>query len=150
MDWLILFLASWLLLLILVDWKRLKVNIWCGVMAVVMQLSVDTNFISHGFYEVQHKGICLLGSSALFVFGPVFVIGVLFAQFHPVKRMLIILNVFVITGVYSVQELLLLKSGSLIYKNWHFIDSLLINIAAITLLSWFSMIILKKKGPYNC
>ncbi|WP_035571064.1 hypothetical protein, partial [Halonatronum saccharophilum] len=99
MEWIIVFIKSWILLYLLVDLKRLKVNIWCGVLAVALQIAIDTRAISRGWYHINRKGISILGSSLFFTLGPVLVIGILMAQYHPRKRWLRIVNVFVISAL---------------------------------------------------
>ncbi len=86
----------------------------------------------------------ILGSSGFFIAGPVFVIGVLLAQFYPRKRWARVCHLLVLTAMFSLQELFLIKRGALDYINWHHIDSLGVNLAAMGLLGWFSIVILKK------
>jgi hypothetical protein len=148
MEWIILFLICWILFISLVDLKTLKINIWCGIMAVLLQLSIDSQAITHGFYRINNPVISILGSSGLFVFGPVFTIGVLFAQFHPVNKWMRIINVLVIAGIFSIQELFLISRHVLVYLSWHYIDSITVNICAIIILSWFSIVILYKRKGY--
>lgn len=146
MEWLILFVTSWLLFFLLVDWKELKVNIWSAVLAVANQISVDVQFISHHLYKINRPIVDMWGSSVLFVFGPVVVVGVLLAQYYPKKRWAQITHFFVLAILYSLEELLLLLRGNLVYINWHFTDSLGINFSVIGLLCWFSHVVLKKGG----
>ncbi len=63
MEWLILAVISWLLFLLLVDWKSLKTNIWCGLTAVLLQILVDNTGVSHGFYEIRNCKYCIFFSS---------------------------------------------------------------------------------------
>jgi hypothetical protein len=149
MDWIILFIISWAFFFLVVDWKRLKVNIWCGLLAVLLQTAVDSQAISHKLYNINNPVIDIWGSSLLFVLGPVFVIGTLLAQFHPSKKWLILANVAVVSGLFSLEELFLIVHKDLIYTNWHYNDSIVVNICAMTVLSWFSIVILnspKKEG----
>lgn len=146
MEWVILFVVSWVLFLILVDWKELKVKIWSGLLAVLLQMSVDTNAIIHQLYRIVNPVLSIWGSSLFFVFGPVFVIATLMTQYHPAKRWMRVLNVFVISMLYSVQEILLLESGALEYLNWHFIDSIVVNVSAMVIISWFIIVVLDKRG----
>lgn len=148
MDWIILFLASWILFLILVDWRDLKTNIWCGVFAIVLQLSIDTHAMNHNTYDINNPGISILGSSFFFVFGPVFTIGVLIAQFHPSKKWMMIVNILVLTFLYSLEEYFLLLRGNLSYMNWHHVDSIIVNTSAMVALSWFSLVVLNKNRRF--
>ncbi|MGE5405694.1 MAG: hypothetical protein ACM3PP_12230, partial [Candidatus Saccharibacteria bacterium] len=145
MEWIILFVISWVLLFLLADWKALKTNVWCGLLAMGMQVWVDSHYIQHKLYGVHKPVIDIFGSSAFFVAGPVFVIGVLLAQFYPAKRWARIVHLIVITALFSLQEYLLVKRSVLHYINWHQMDSLGVNVAAMALLSWFSIVVLLKE-----
>ncbi|MGE5415355.1 MAG: hypothetical protein ACM3UZ_01055 [Acidobacteriota bacterium] len=145
MEWIILFVVSWVLFLVLVDWKQLKTNVWCGLLAMAMQLWIDHQYINHKLYVIHRPVVDIFGSSAFFVTGPVFVIGVLLAQYYPAKRWARIMHLVVITTLFSVQEYFLVKRNALHYINWHQIDSIAANVAAMALLSWFSIVVLKQE-----
>lgn len=146
MEWVILFVISWILFFLLIDYRALKINIWCGFLAIALQLSVDTYAMNHGLYIVNKHAVNVWGSSLFFVIGPVFVISVLMSQYHPRRRGLRIVTIFVYALLYSIQELLLLFSGSLTYIEWKFYNSLVINVCAMVIISWFAMVVLNKKG----
>jgi hypothetical protein len=146
MEWIILFITSWIILFFLVDWKRIKVNIWCGITAITLQKLVDYQAINNGWYSISRPIIDIAGSSLLFIVGPVLTIGVLLAQYHPTKKWMIVLNVFVLTALYSAMEYLLMVRGALNYLNWEFSHSVVVNFLAMVLFSWFTMVLLKKKG----
>ena len=130
----------------LVDWKKLKYNILCGIVAVAMQLAVDTNAIAHGYYAINRPGVSFLGSSLFFVLGPVVAMGVLMSQYHPGKKSWRLLHVVFFAAMYSLQEFLLLKTGALEYLQWHYLDSLVVNIGAMIVISWFANVVLEEKG----
>lgn len=144
MEWIVIFIVSWLLFIFLVDLKQIKVNIWSGLLAAILQLSVDTQAMSHKLYKINEPVINVFGSSLFFMLGPVLVIALLLAQFHPEKRWMTVLNVFILSGLYSLQELFLISRESLVYTNWHIIDSITVNTVVMAVLSWFSIIILDK------
>lgn len=144
MEWIILFIINWIVFLLLVDWKEIKSNVWSGVLAILMAVSVDFCNIMHNRYAINRPVVCILGSSLFFLIGPVFVIGTLLAQYHPRKRWLSILNVLVLFLLYSFTELILVQRGAVQYMDWDFFDSLLINVGAIFVLSWFSIVVLNK------
>lgn len=147
MEWIILFIINWMLFFLLVNWKELKINIWSGVMAVAMAIVVEfLNIAVHGLYVIHHPIINILGSSLFFLLGPVFVTGTLMAQYHPKKRWVTILNVFVIVGLYSLLELTLVFLGAVEYLNWNYFDSVIVNFGAMVALSWFSITVLGKWG----
>ena len=149
MEWVILFIISWILFFLLVDLKTLKINIFCGLFAMIMQLMIDYEFTTHKFYVVNNNYICVFGSSLFFVLGPVFVIGILLAQYHPTKKWAIIFHCVFLSTVYTLQEYLLLQTNSLHYLNWDIWSSIRINTMAILSLSWFSIVVLKKGVKKN-
>jgi len=148
MEWFILFIISWILFFLTVDWKMFKYNLWCGIMAMVIQLTVDYHFIEHNFYIINNT-IKIFNSSIFFVLGPVFIAGTLIAQYHPVKRLSTIINLIVFTALFSAEEYLLEKTKALEYINWDFFDSIIINLLAIGLLSWFTIVILQNGRKDN-
>lgn len=146
MEWLILALVSWILLLLLADRSTLKRNVWGGLAAVLLQMLVDNTGVSHGLYEIHKCRFCIFHSSFLYTLGPVFSIGILLAQYQPKRRLIRILNVIVLAALHTGIEIALLARGNVVYRNWHFGDSIGVNIAAMILLSWFAIIVLDKGG----
>jgi len=145
MEWVILFVASWALFAALVDMSKLKMNIWCGLLAVLAQLYIDFRAMEHKLYSVEKPVAQILGSSVFFTFGPVLVIGVLLAQYHPRKRRMAAVHVLAVSALYSAQELWLLGRNAVLYTEWSFGESVVINVAVIAVLSWFSMAVLGKR-----
>lgn len=146
MEWIILFVVSWILFFLLVDYKNLRTNIYCGLLAMALQIFVDNQFIAMKLYITKDRIIDFLGSSVFFICGPIFVAGTLLAQYHPKKKYLTIIHVLVISGLFSLQEVIILSRKVLVYLNWHSIDSIGVNVGAIALLSWFKIVVLKKEG----
>ena len=146
MEWIILFIISWILFFLLVDYKTLKINILCGLFAMIVQLFIDFEFTTHKYYVINNNSISLFGSSLFFVLGPVFVIGILLAQYHPKKKSLIIVHCISLIVLFTLQEYLLVLTNSLHYINWDVWNSIEINSMAIFSLSWFSIVFLKKEA----
>lgn len=146
MEWIIFFIVSWSIFFFLVDWKEFKLNSLCGLLALGMQLAVDTSMIAHGFYKVNDHVLNIWGSSAFFGMGAPFAFGTLLAQYQSCKRGFRILNVLVLAAIYTLQEINLIYSGALEYIDWNLIDSIMVNICAMIVLSWFSIVVLNKKG----
>lgn len=144
MEWVILFILNWIVFAILVDWKKLKRNIFAGLFIVVLEIFVDYHYTTLGFYAIHKSVIKCFGSSLLFSLGPVFVMGTLMAQYHPYKRLITIINIIVICILYSIIELVLVSRGVVEYINWNYFASLIINIGAITVQSWFIIVVLGK------
>lgn len=130
----------------MVDWKVLKTNIWVGIVASSMQMVIDSQFISLKLYEIKNPIIDVFGSSLFFLIGPVFVVGVLFSQYHPVKKWAIILYVPVISAMFSIVEYFVVKRNVLVYLNWNQLDSIAINMVVVSSLSWVCIVILGKRG----
>lgn len=143
MYWVFLFIISWILFFLLIDFKKFKYCIWSGFFSITIQLFIDTHAFSHGCYEVLDPVLSIWGSSLFFVIGPVFVIGTLMAQYSPSKRWLRVFSVLVFSLLYTLQEILLLMSDVLVYKNWSIIGSIIVNIFAMISISWFSIVILQ-------
>ena len=145
MEWVILFAASWALFAALVDLSKLKTNIWCGLLAIFAQLYTDFRATGHKLYGVEKPVAQVLDSSVFFTFGPVLVIGVLLAQYHPRKRWMAAAHVLAVSALYSAQELWLLGRNAVLYTEWSFGESVMINVAVIAVLSWFSIAVLGKR-----
>lgn len=144
MEWLILAIVSWVVFLFLADWKELKTNVWGSIAAILLQYAVDSAGVRYGLYEI-HKYFFYLGYSALFfVLGPILCIGALMPQYHPRRRWLKITNVLVLAGLYTLQEILLVQRGAVIYRRWSLDSSIIVNITAMIILSWIIMVVLKK------
>ena len=145
MEWIFLFIISWILFFLLVDYKTLKKNVFCGLFAIIIQLIIDSEYTSHKYYVINNNYIPIFGSSLFFVLGPVFVIGMLLAQYHPKKKLLIFVHCITIIVLFTLQEYLLLLTNSLHYINWDIWNSVEINSMSVFSLSWFSIIFLKKE-----
>lgn len=144
MEWAILAVVSWILFFLLIDWSTLKKHVWCGLFAVIIQLLVDNTGVSHGFYEIHKCKFCIAHSSFLYTFGPVFTVGVLMAQYHPSKRLFRILHVVSLAVLHTCLEIVLLIRGNVVYKNWHFADSVGVNFSVMAILCWFAIVVLRK------
>ncbi|AUS95688.1 hypothetical protein CDQ84_01645 [Clostridium thermosuccinogenes] len=143
MRWIIFFAASWIIFLYLIDWKKLKANIWCGMWAALLALIVDMQAVDLGLYKIEGP-LMFANTTPFFLFGPVFVIGTLLAQFYPRKRFWRIINIIVLTAIYSAIEIMLVISGDVVYMNWHLYNSLTVNILALMVIGWFSVVVLNK------
>lgn len=144
MEWVIRFIAIWAVSFFLVNWKEFKINIWCGVFSIALQMTIDTIFIKNGYYRIEDPIISIYGSSLFFALGPAFVPAVLLSQFQPHKRWLQVLYVFIFSAVYDFEEFLLLLRKELIYTNWTYLTSVSFNLILMMTLSWFSIVVLKR------
>ena len=114
-----------------------------------LQATIDSYAIHNGLYKITEPVISFYGSSASFVFGPVIATAILLSQYLPNKRWAKIASVLVWTTVYSIEELLLVWRGAVVYENWRFVYSVALNAIIVMTLSWFSMTVLKRGGNYN-
>lgn len=146
MEWIILFVAAWTIFFILVDWKQLKVTFWCGLLAMILNLIIDRFFLNQGMYEIHNGIFYIFGSSVFFTFGSVLVSAIMIAQFQSYKRWIRILHPFFFVSVFAIEEILLVSRGVLIYNDWNILRSIIVDILAIIVLSWFSIVVLKRGG----
>lgn len=149
MEWMILFAASWILFILLKGWQKLQWNVWCGIASVAIQIIIDTTAIQKGMYIVDKPAIMLWSSSAFFCFGPVFVISILLSRYQTARPKLVVINVVILTALYSLQEYLLLGRNALVYYNWSLYESVFVNFLVIITLSWISYFILSKGSVRN-
>ena len=149
MEWAIHAIAVWIVFLILVDWKELKVNIWCGIFAIAIELTFDTFAMDLQLYKVSNPIISLWGSSAFFIFGPALCIGTLLSQYQPRKRWARIYITLFIAVAYTAEELLVATRHALIYLSWNIGLSAIVNLLTIISLSWFATVILQRGSTKN-
>jgi hypothetical protein len=147
MEWIIHFIAIWIVFTLLGGWRReeLYKNIWCGILSSIIHLIVDTERITHGLYKINHPVISLWGSSFFFTFGAAFVSGMLISMLQPRTKWAKVFHVLVFSSIFTIEEYMLVKTGAVEYINWCLIwGSLSINVLAITTISWFSIVVLGK------
>ncbi|HPU35246.1 MAG TPA: hypothetical protein PL078_05625 [Bacillota bacterium] len=133
--WLISAIVGWIVFFLLVDRFRLKHTVWCGFIICAVQLLVDAGAMQLNLYRV-HSFFHIFGSSVFFTFGLVFTMGILFAQYLPKSPLLQGINIMVITALFSIEELLFMKTGALEYINWNPQFSIFIDILVLTSYTW--------------
>lgn len=136
-EWIVTFIISWIIFFMLVDKRRLKYTAWGGIMAMVIQLCVDTGAVKLGFYYVV-TAIKLGGTSALFTFGAVFTMGTLFVQFIPKDPRLKAAHIIATATLFLGLEYLLVLRNIVVFLNWSLWVSYITNIVVfifITLLA---------------
>ncbi|MFZ5352812.1 MAG: hypothetical protein ACOZCL_08825 [Bacillota bacterium] len=144
MPWVISFIVSWLVFMLLVDKSKLKLNIYGGIITLTLATIVDWGGQRLGLYEFYNPIILWFGCSIFYKFGPIFTMGILFAQSVPKKRYLQVLNIFVFTLLYISEEYTIISVGAAKYIHWHIIGSILVNILAFTSLTWFTNTFLRR------
>lgn len=149
MEWIIYSILNWIIFLLLVDWKTFKKNMLGGLLAIAFACLVDSHKVNNDAYHLKNLILELHNTSVFFLFGPAFVIGTLLVQYHPAKRWLAVVNVFVFTGFFTAMEYTLVEIGVIEYINWHYYDSVIINFAAFFALSWFAIVVTNKRINQN-
>lgn len=137
MAWIICSAAALFALAYLVDWQRFKASTWKAVpIGIVLQLAMDWAGGQLGLYKSSNVLIPLFGSSAIFTFGHIVSITVLFIQYYPRERWLQAANILVWSVLALIEEINLMESGVLHYLNWANHYSLVVNILAFTCIAW--------------
>ncbi|HHY79776.1 MAG TPA: hypothetical protein GX516_05365 [Thermoanaerobacter sp.] len=145
MPWIITFVVSWIILFLLVDWRYIKYTVWGGLLALSFQLVVDEIAIGLNLYDFSNVVIRIFDSSLFFTLGAPFCIGVLYAQTYPKNNILRLINVIVLTALFFVMEYSLVHIGALKYLHWHYLYSLIIDVAALLALG--NLITIFKLSP---
>jgi len=143
MPWVISFIISWILFIILVDRSRLKVTVWGGVLALILGSIVDWGGQQLQLYTFRDIIIPWAGCSAFYKFGPIFTIGILYIQSLPKKKFWQVLNIFVFSIIYLSLEFLIIQTNAADYIHWHILASLLINLLAFSSMTWFAQTFIK-------
>ncbi|MTI79264.1 MAG: hypothetical protein FH758_00060 [Firmicutes bacterium] len=139
-EWIAVFISSWLMFFILVDKSRLKYTILGGITAMILQLIVDTGASGIGLYSVK-SGYKLGGGSALFTFGAVLTMGILFVQYIPKNRWLKVAHIIVTATLFLGMEYLLVQRNLIIYTHWGMGPSWFTNILVFITITWVAQTI---------
>lgn len=136
MPWVITAVVSWIIFYFLVDVRYLKSTVLGGIFAVVLGSMVDWGGQHLGLYKFYDVIIPWAGCSIFYKFGPIFTMGVLFLQYLPRKKFLLIINIFVVSLLYLAMEILILQTNAAEYKHWHYLASFMVDLGAFTTLTW--------------
>lgn len=146
MPWLITFVISWIILIVLIDLKEIKFTIWGGIFAALFQLIVDNIAIHLNLYHFSDVIIKIFNTALFFTFGSPFCIGILYAQVYPKNNILRLVSVFVLTILFFAMEYSLIYVGALKYVHWHYLFSITVDIGA--LLGLGNLITIFKLAPW--
>ncbi|OGO80020.1 MAG: hypothetical protein A2Y21_11525 [Clostridiales bacterium GWC2_40_7] len=144
MPWIISFIVSWILFLIVVDKASLKTNVFGGVLAVTLASIVDWGGQKLELYTFKEVIIPWFTCSAFYKFGPIFTMGILFAQSIPKKKIWQALNIFAFTIIYLALEYTVIQTGVAEYLHWHILASFIVNVLTLTSLTWFTLTFLRR------
>jgi hypothetical protein len=134
--WFLSFAVGWAVFFVLIDWKKLNVNVWVGIIACILQLIHDTESSYHNLYQFYDVGIGLLRTSAFFTFGVVFTIGIIFIQYMPRNTTLKIVHVIVFAVGFLIYEYITVSNGMLKHFQYTYWISLLDNLIILSTLAW--------------
>ncbi len=137
MPWLTVFIICWIVFFILVKPGMLKRTVLAGILAILLQFSVDYHAVQYGLYKINAPIIEIWNSSVFFVLGPVFTMGILFVQYLPKgDKWLKLANIFIWSSIFLLEELVLINIGVLEYTKWSNFNSFTVNAASFTMLAW--------------
>ena len=145
MPWLIVFVFSWVLLLVFVDRKRLPFTLYGGVIFAVVSSIVDWGGQQIGLYVFKTPIIPFMGNSLFYILGPVFTMGLLFFQFLQRDRLLQVANILAFSLTYLAVEYLIVLSGAADYKHWHYLASFVVDVIVFSAMSYLGEIIMELK-----
>lgn len=138
MKWVFCAVISWIVLLLVVDYKRLKVLSFSGFLALIAQLLVDGFAIDEDFYVINDPAIPIFGSSIFFSIGIVFPMGILVAQTTTRMRKWQTLNVIAWVFLFTLFEVLAVYFKMMVHVDWTFSLSVVINVMVMVLITWFT------------
>lgn len=144
------FIISLLLLLLLIDLKKLHINIYGGIIAALYKvlhnvLAYDLNLWKHHKVNLYlPDSIFFSDSMNVFIIGIAFTMGILFLQYLPQNLSLQFLHAFLWTSFYVLLKYLCVKYNILTYMNFRLYMSSHILIFLLSL-AWFKNNFLKSK-----
>lgn len=145
MHWIIIFVVSWILFVLLIDWRQLKYNMWGGILAFVLATMIDYFGTHIGLYKFYNVILPWFGCSVFYKFGPIICVGILFTQRVPDNKWLQIVNVIFVSAMFLFLEQLLVTAGDMKYMQWGIFGSIIINLYAFISLTWISNEFIKPK-----
>ncbi len=146
MPWVIIFIYSWIIFFLLVDWKRLKTTVYGGLITTVLGLAVDLAGHKLDLYQFHDNIVGWMGNSLFYAAGLLFTMGVLFFQYLSTDRRLQMANVAVFSLAYLAVEVLIVKAGGASYVHWHYLASFTVDLLVFTALSYIGEIIVFGKS----
>lgn len=142
--WFFIFIAAWIIFLLLVDWRMFTKNVWGGIVASGLEFWQDATAIHVGMYFMQDTGIALLKVSIFFTFGIIFTMGILFMQFLSENPKLQLIHIITFSIGFIIFECILTSYGLLVKLHWSLIGSFLDNLIIFGSLTWIKQYILSK------
>jgi hypothetical protein len=144
--WFFSFVIGWIAFLLLVDWSKLHINVWGGIISSIIQLLHDSNADKHNFYHAHDAGIWIFKSSAFFTFGLVFTMGVVFLQFLPRNPKLQLIHITGLSTGLLLFELIAVNNGLIEHDIWNYWGSFWDNVLVLGALAWMKLLVLYISG----
>ena len=135
--WFFTFLVGYAVFIFTVEWKKLYINVWGGILSCLIQLLHDKELSDLNLYQVHNAGIWILNQSAFFTFGIVFTMGVIFLQYLPRNVILQLIHVIFFSLGLLLFEYITVKNGLLKHIRWNYWGSMADNVIVISSLAWF-------------
>lgn len=141
--WFYSFLISWVVFLLLIDWKSFSKNIWGGIVAAGLELWQDSTAPIVGMYYLQDTaGVALFNVPIFFTIGVTFTMGVIFLQYLPANPKLQLIHLLAFIVGFIIYEHLVTIYGMLVLPHWNLIGSFFDDIIIIGSLVWLKQFIL--------
>lgn len=138
MKWVFCAVICWIVFLLVVDYKRLRVLAVSGFLALIAQLLVDGFAIDEDFYIINDPAIPIFGSSLFFSIGIVFPMGILVAQTTTQVRKWQLANVIAWVFLFTFFEVLAVNFDMMVHVDWSFSLSVVINFMVMVMITWFT------------
>jgi len=145
MPWVIIFIVSWVLFLVFVDYRNLKNNIVGGFMAVGLATFVDNGAHHLKLYQFNDLIIPWAECPIFYIWGPVFTMGVLFVQFVPHHKWLQALHIVIFSITFAAVDFLFVQVSAAEYIHWHWLASFFVNMLAFGTLTWVTQNFIREK-----
>jgi hypothetical protein len=139
MPWVIIFIMSWLLFFIFIDYSRLKDNIAGGVLSIGLATIVDSGAQHLQLYKFCNLIIPWIGLPAPYIFGPIFTMGILFIQFVPRNKWLQFLHILIFALIFAAVDYLTVLVQVAKYFHWHWLASFFFNTVTFAGLTWVTI-----------
>lgn len=147
MKWVFCAVICWIVLFLVVDYKRVRVLAVSGFLALIAQLLVDGFAIDEDFYVINDPAIPIFGSSLFFSIGIVFPMGILVAQTTTRMRKWQLINALVWVFLFTFFEVLAVKFDMMVHVDWTYSLSVVINFMVMILITWFTEHYLMPRMP---
>lgn len=149
MPWVVSFIVSWIVFILLADWEKINIHMWGGFVAVIMAIIVDRGGQILKLYTFSDLLIPFFGCLLFYKIGPIFTMGVLFVQYTPGNKWLQVLHIIAFSSLFLLLEELLRMAGVAEYIKWNVLASFVTDVFAFVFLTWVALVFLRGKRTVN-